>query len=141
MRAGETERAEVVRNEELEKTGHRLGLALRHGGVLDCDVFLNRGRCRVLELNPRFGGGYPFVHVAGADLPSFYIALAEKREVDPEWLHVHAGMRSAKCDRLVGLRRPVESLSGVGAHGFAPSQRGVRREVFAAHGNAGAKSL
>ncbi len=110
MRAGETERAEVVREEGLERLGNRLGASLRHGGLLDCDVFLDGGRCRILELNPRFGGGYPFVHVAGADLPAFYLALVEQREVDPLWLRPQPGMRAAKCDRLVGLRRPVGTV-------------------------------
>jgi carbamoyl-phosphate synthase large subunit len=110
MRAGETERAEVVSNQALEATGQRLGLSLRHGGMLDCDVFLDGTRCRVLELNPRFGGGYPFVHVAGADLPAFYLALVEGREVDPGWLRVRIGTRAAKCDRLVGLRRPASAV-------------------------------
>ena len=113
MRAGETERAEVVRSGVLEEAGRRLGLALRHGGILDCDVFLDGGRCRVLELNPRFGGGYPFVHVAGADLPAFYLALVEGREVDPAWLRVRAGVRAAKCDRIVGLRRMAVPAAAV----------------------------
>lgn len=33
------------------------------------DVFVNNEQAYVLELNPRFGGGYPFSHLAGADIP------------------------------------------------------------------------
>jgi carbamoyl-phosphate synthase large subunit len=57
----------------------------------------------VLDLNPRFGGGYPFAHMAGANVPAALVAWAEGREARPEWLSVMPGVVSAKCDRLVEL--------------------------------------
>ena len=55
----------------------------------------------MLELNPRFGGGYPFSHVAGANLPAALIAWATGKPVDPSWLRVAPNIMSSKCARLV----------------------------------------
>jgi carbamoyl-phosphate synthase large subunit len=104
MRSGETDRAEVVLHPELEGLGETIGTALRHVGILDCDVIENEAGLHVLDLNPRFGGGYPFSHLAGANLPAALLTWARGERPDPEWLRVRPGMAAAKCDRLVPLR-------------------------------------
>lgn len=104
MRAGETDRAVTVHHPGLEALGRRLGTALRHVGNLDCDVFVEGDEIRVLELNPRFGGGYPFSQAAGANLPAVLVAWGMREPIDPEWLTYQPGVASAKCDRLVRLR-------------------------------------
>ena len=101
MRAGETDRAVTEEQPAIAKEGHVIGTRLGHVGNLDCDVFLTPNGPRVLELNPRFGGGYPFSHVAGANLPAALIAWAQNREPTRAWLSVRAGVCAAKCDRLV----------------------------------------
>lgn len=104
MRSGETDRAVTVEHPGLIQVGRRLAAALRHAGNLDCDVFLDPdGTARVLELNPRFGGGYPFSHAAGADVPAALIAWARGETPDPRWLRVRPGAAFSKCDRLVPL--------------------------------------
>ena len=67
MRAGETDRAVTVDREELHRLGAAIGGQLGHAGNLDCDVLAAQDRMYVLDLNPRFGGGYPFSHAAGAN--------------------------------------------------------------------------
>ncbi len=101
MRAGETDRAVTVRNPMLEELGQRIGQTLRHVGNLDCDVINGSEGPRVLELNPRFGGSYPFAHQAGANLPAALLAWARGETPQPEWLRVRENVTSAKCDRLV----------------------------------------
>ena len=54
-----------------------------HLGTLDCDVFVQGNTCSVLEMNPRFGGGYPFSHAAGANVPAAMIAWANGQPADP----------------------------------------------------------
>ena len=49
-----------------------------------------------MELNPRFGGGYPFSHAAGANVPSALIAWRRGLAPKPEWLRVRPGVLSAK---------------------------------------------
>lgn len=101
MRAGETDRAVTVVGPEFDQLGAIIGQQLRHTGNLDCDVFRVEDRLYVLELNPRFGGGYPFSHIAGADLPAALIAWASGAKPQPHWLRPRPGVTSAKTDRLV----------------------------------------
>ena len=73
MRSGETDCAVVVENEEIEKLGAQISKLLRHVANLDVDLFIEDGKIYVLEMNARFGGGYPFSHKAGVDLPKAII--------------------------------------------------------------------
>ncbi len=101
MRGGETDRAVTVVSPLLAELGATIGRTLRHVGNLDCDVFVNDDRGVVLELNPRFGGGYPFSHSAGANIPAAVLAWAHGREPSPEWLSLTAGVAAAKYDNVI----------------------------------------
>jgi carbamoyl-phosphate synthase large subunit len=103
MRAGETDRAITVDNPELIKIGDKIGSILEHVGNLDCDVIVQEGVPHVLELNPRFGGGYPFSHIAGANIPAALLAWVLGKPANPEWLCVKPNVRASKYDRLVVL--------------------------------------
>ncbi len=75
MRAGETDCAEVVETPpELEALARKIAGATRHPGNMDVDVFMTDEGPVVLEMNARFGGGYPFSHAAGVDLPRALVA-------------------------------------------------------------------
>lgn len=70
MRAGETDVAEILAGDlRFEGVARRLSELSRHRGNMDVDVFDVDGELLVLEMNARFGGGYPFSHAAGVDLP------------------------------------------------------------------------
>lgn len=101
MRAGETDRAVTVDDEELVEIGDMVGKTLGHVGNLDCDVIVEEGILYVLEMNPRFGGGYPFSHIAGANIPAALLAWASGKKAKQEWLRVRPNVRASKCDRLV----------------------------------------
>lgn len=113
MRAGETDRAITVRHAGLERLGERLSGALGHIGNLDCDLFVSGETCAVLEMNPRFGGGYPFAHAAGANLPAALIAWARGETPDPAWLTVTPHLIAAKCDRIVAMSKSMSNELGV----------------------------
>lgn len=102
MRAGETDCAEIVHFEQLEALGQRVGRVIRHRGNLDVDVIVGKDGPVVLELNPRFGGGYPFSHEAGADLPRALILWAKGFHVEKEILRPKIGWRGAKYDMIIG---------------------------------------
>ncbi|MCC3406937.1 MAG: ATP-grasp domain-containing protein [Microcoleus sp. PH2017_10_PVI_O_A] len=104
MGAGETDRAVTLENQELKQLGEKIGQKLGHIGNLDCDVIVGQQGLCVLELNPRFGGGYPFSQMAGANIPAALIAWANGEEPDPSWLTVQGNITSFKCDRLVTVR-------------------------------------
>lgn len=106
MRAGETDRAVTVDHAGLSDLGRVIGTALKHIGNLDCDVFLDGEEATVLEMNPRFGGGYPFSHLAGANIPAALVAWASEQAVKPEWLSVEPGVAASKYDQLVRVGGP-----------------------------------
>jgi carbamoyl-phosphate synthase large subunit len=109
MRGGNTDRAVTVADPALDRLGQIIGRRLRHLGCLDCDVMsTDRGYC-VLDLNPRFGGGYPFSHLAGANIPAALLAWASGEEPDPEWLQSRPGVVVAKYDGLSILEAIPES--------------------------------
>ncbi|OPY11920.1 MAG: carbamoyl phosphate synthase-like protein [Syntrophus sp. PtaB.Bin138] len=101
MRSGETDAAEIVEDEKLFALGKKLGEIAQHPGVLDVDVIVQDNIPHVLEMNPRFGGHYPFAHMAGADIPSALIAWAEGRQPEPSWLRAVPGIRCFKDISLI----------------------------------------
>jgi len=101
MRSGETDKAISVIDEKFEKLGHTIGVNLKHIGILDCDVFEHDGELYVLELNPRFGGGYPFSHEAGINIAAIYLEWL-KGNKDIAFLNNYKeGIMYSKCDRLM----------------------------------------
>lgn len=82
MRSGETECAEIVTNNELIYLGEQLSISLKHVANLDVDLILRDGIPYVIDLNPRFGGGYPFSHLAGVQLPKALILWLSGKAVN-----------------------------------------------------------
>ena len=96
MRSGETDEAATVDMPEIEEIGRLIGTKLRHTGILDADIIRSGDRLCLLEMNPRFGGGYPFSHLAGANIPAALVAWAEGRTPEPTWLQISPGIRAYK---------------------------------------------
>lgn len=103
MRAGETDKAQTVDNAEIRAIGRKLGESLGHIGNLDVDIFERNGQYYVLELNPRFGGGFPFSYEAGVNFPKAIIEWLRGGDVDNAILEPRYGMTFAKCDYLVNV--------------------------------------
>lgn len=69
MRAGETDIAIAVEDEHLLQLGKELAGCFHHPGNIDVDIFKGRdGKLYILEVNARFGGGYPFSHSFGTNM-------------------------------------------------------------------------
>ncbi len=74
MRSGETDQAEIVFNNELVNLAKKISKHLNHIGNLDCDVIRSKNKkIFVIDLNPRFGGGYPFTHKYGYNYLKYMI--------------------------------------------------------------------
>ena len=85
MRAGETDIAEVVvADARFESLARSLAELSQHPGCMDVDVFDVDGELMVLEMNARFGGGYPFSHSAGADMPRALVSWLHGEEPEPD---------------------------------------------------------
>lgn len=101
MRSGETDKAITVDMPEIRLIGQQIAMALRHCGNLDCDILEKDGQYYIIDLNPRFGGGYPFSHIAGVNMPKAIIEWAKGKAVPASLLMPRYGVASAKCDYLV----------------------------------------
>lgn len=96
MRAGETDIAQIVEDARIEKELCRLGELSEHIANMDCDVFLVNGIPYILELNARFGGGYPFSHIAGCNLPQAIVKWCKGEDVSKTILEAKPGTRAYK---------------------------------------------
>lgn len=101
MRSGETDKACSVIDDRFEEVGRKIGENLKHIGNLDCDVFEFEGNIYVLELNPRFGGGYPFSHEAGVNTAAIYIEWLKGTNDISKYINYKSDIAFAKCDRLI----------------------------------------
>lgn len=99
VRSGEVSKGIAVRNEAIESLAMEVGEALPGAfGALNVQIFFDEatGELNVIEINPRFGGGFPLAWQAGAKYPQWTIE---------ELLHGESSARpDAWTDRLVMLR-------------------------------------
>lgn len=112
MRAGETDEAVILGEQDpeyetLRTLGKQISEGFSHIGNMDVDVILNPENMRpyVIDMNARFGGGYPFSHLAGMNLPAAYLAWARGEAADPAWLKADPGVHGYK---EITLRRYAE---------------------------------
>lgn len=105
MRAGETDKASTVDLPEVRKMGGIIGRNLKHIGNLDVDIMqrVNGDYC-VLELNPRFGGGFPFSYEAGVNLPKAIMMWLRGEKVEASLLQPEFGRMYAKNDYLMEIK-------------------------------------
>ena len=96
MRSGETDIAELVCEPLIKETLLKLGKATKHIANMDCDVFLVDNKPYVLEMNARFGGGYPFSHMGGCNLPQAIVSWAEGKAVSKEMVSAKTGITGFK---------------------------------------------
>jgi carbamoyl-phosphate synthase large subunit len=98
VRAGEVSKSVTVRNPEAERIAEALATELPGMyGVANVQLFLDpdTDRAKVIEVNPRFGGGYPLTHAAGAD---FITAMLES---NPPRLTWEEGLTMLRYDSAV----------------------------------------
>ena len=82
MRSGETDIAEVIENKELENIGKKIAESLKHIGNLDMDILFDGQKAYIIDMNARFGGGYPFTHSAGVNELEALIRLCKNEKVN-----------------------------------------------------------
>ena len=85
MRSGETDEAIVLDDSDpeyaiLTELGAGFAGAFGPKGLTDMDVIMDAGgKPQIIDINGRFGGGYPFSHIAGADVPRAYVLWMQGR--------------------------------------------------------------
>ena len=107
MRNGETDKAQSVKDADFERVGREIGGHLKHIGSMDVDAFLVDNKLFILELNPRFGGGYPFSHEAGANIAAVYIDWLKGYSNEEVLKHINYqdNIIYSKYDRLIQVSK------------------------------------
>jgi len=101
MRAGETDKAISTDNKELIELGLKILQNLQLFGPMDVDVMISPDGPKLLEINPRFGGGYPCSHLAGANFPAKLIAIRNGQKLKPDIGSCPAGVVMLKQDEII----------------------------------------
>ena len=90
IRTGEINKGATKKNAIIEEFKQKLSHIEGAVGCLTTQVFFNRNTNRVIgiEINPRFGGGFPLSYLAGANFPKWLIIeymLKQKVEYFDNW--------------------------------------------------------
>ena len=96
MRAGETDSAVTINDPLLISLGKQLAIHLKHIGNLDVDLFKTDDGYKILELNCRFGGQYPFSHLAGVDFPKAIITMLQNYPINDVLITYKTGVIGSK---------------------------------------------
>ncbi len=103
MRSGETDCAEIVDEPLIRDALMKLSGITGHIGNLDVDIFLSGEYVYILEMNARFGGGYPFGHAAGVNFPLALVKWLRGEEVDAELFCAQTGVIAQKDISIIKL--------------------------------------
>jgi len=106
-RAGESSKGITVRDQELIETGREVAEALPGAfGCLTLQCFRRPdGKILVIEINPRFGGGFPLSAAAGADFPRAILSLLSGKDPRPDLRDWEDGKVMLRYDAAVYLNR------------------------------------
>lgn len=105
MRSGETDKAISVINGKFSKIAKTIAEHTKHIGNMDCDFFVSNDKVYYLEMNPRFGGGYPFSHEAGINTPAIYLSWLNGENSVDKYNNFTEGLMFSKCDRMMPIKK------------------------------------
>ena len=75
-------------------------------GPLTLQAFLTPDGPVLSEINPRFGGGFPLAHAAGADYPAWLMDLARGGTVPPRLRQYESGLYMTRYNLELFTRQP-----------------------------------
>jgi carbamoyl-phosphate synthase large subunit len=82
----------------------RIARVVRPQGPIDVDLIeTEESGLQVLDVNPRFGGGYPFSHCAGSDVPGYLIAELLGLPPPDGWNTCRIGATIGRHDSFVSI--------------------------------------
>jgi len=116
-RSGEVSKGVAVREPAVIDLARRVAEALPGArGVLNIQIFYDKptGELNVIEINPRFGGGYPLTHAAGAHMTRWVIEEAMGLPCtarDDQW---QDGLVMLRYDEAVFVTRQQAGLADSG---------------------------
>lgn len=103
MRGGETDIAQITLLPEAKELAQKVSACFMHVGNIDCDFIYDGTHCYVLDINPRFGGGYIFSTKAGLDVPELLYKWISQESVD-EFTPTNLGISYRKITDLIEIK-------------------------------------
>lgn len=82
-RGGEVEKGVTENNPKVSEFIKTIVKELKILGVVNIQVMIENGKITLGEINPRFGGGYPLSHKAGANMIQHIKAYMNKQPYEP----------------------------------------------------------
>lgn len=113
-RAGEVSKGMTVRHAALQALALRIGDTLPGAfGTINVQVFLDKktNAIEVIEINPRFGGGYPLTEQAGATFTRWLVADCLGRPLDIERDAWRDGLAMLRYDEAVYVEQSELGLA------------------------------
>lgn len=108
MRDGDPDVATTVSPEPFHQAMHAIGNLFHPSGSFNVDFRETAdGQPQVIDINPRLGGGYPYCHRAGADMPSALIRSAAGLTHIPSLLDYEYGITTARREEFTVINQPV----------------------------------
>lgn len=107
-RGGEVTKAVTVRCQAVQELAWRVAEALPGAaGVMNIQIFhdADSGELNVSEINPRFGGGYPLAHEAGATMARWVLEELTDRPLTANDQHWRDGLVMLRFDEAVFVER------------------------------------
>jgi carbamoyl-phosphate synthase large subunit len=101
MRAGETDKAVSTNDKTMIAFGEKLLHAMQLFGPADVDVILSPTGPQLLEINPRFGGGYPCAHLCGAEFCRKLVDIRQGKQVAADIGSCPEGVYMLKQDEII----------------------------------------
>ncbi|HGM9746506.1 TPA: ATP-grasp domain-containing protein [Proteus mirabilis] len=96
MRSGETDQAVTIKSNELKTLGKKISTKLKHLSILDIDCLEKNNKFYILEMNARFGGQYPFSHLAGVNIPKQIIEWCQGKMTSSDNINIKYDVLSCK---------------------------------------------
>ena len=96
MRAGESDTATSIERTPFEMMARKISGTTQHLGIWGIDLLDDNGIFRVIDVNPRFTGDYPFHHLAGCNIPAALIEWAAGKTPSPVYFEHKSGVAGYK---------------------------------------------
>lgn len=108
MRGGDPDVATSVSPDSFRQVMARIGDLFHPSGNFNVDFREDaHGKPLVIDINPRLGGGYPYCHRAGADMPSALVRSVAGLEDDPSLLEYELDVTTARREEFTVLHQPA----------------------------------
>jgi len=101
MRSGETDKAVIVHDSDIAEHTIQLARNLKHIGNLDIDLIRCGNKKYFIDLNPRFGGGYPATHSSGENYLGLIIDMVSGKIPKQDFDHYNADILVMKSVKIV----------------------------------------